>query len=190
MRRADSNRPFFDYSARNWVRHIIAGSSNQLLDLVNNFFRPGNARWVVWRDFIFERARLEYFDAETDAQPDADTDTKSYAETDEESDAESGLETEVSVPAGPLFLAAMIGLTVTIEFLHSLGGLDVNEFLGCEGAALQAASALGRLEAVKLLLQFRADINTQGGPDGSALNAAVNRRHARPCPLSNRSGRG
>ncbi|KAG5752614.1 hypothetical protein H9Q70_004752 [Fusarium xylarioides] len=75
-------------------------------------------------------------------------------------------------PRAPrLYYACLGGLPWAARDLMTEGA-DVNAQGGEYGNALQAASCLGKLEVVQLLLDKGADINAQGGEYGNALQAA------------------
>jgi hypothetical protein len=71
----------------------------------------------------------------------------------------------------PLYYAALLGLTATTRRLLYKGA-EVNAQGGYYGNALQAASARGNYQVVKMLLDNKADVNAQGGDYGNALQAA------------------
>ncbi|KFZ08657.1 hypothetical protein V501_05861 [Pseudogymnoascus sp. VKM F-4519 (FW-2642)] len=69
----------------------------------------------------------------------------------------------------PLIMAATVGLTAIVQKLLHLGAdVDIEG-----GRALQAASSKGNWQIVRLLLQFRADVNFVCEIDGNALQAAA-----------------
>jgi ankyrin repeat protein len=68
---------------------------------------------------------------------------------------------------GPIHISGGIGLT----------RIDRRNDSGEYGNALQAASARGHEQVVKLLLDKGADLNAQGGEYGNALQAAAARGH-------------
>ncbi len=142
----DSARPSPDYGAMPWQKHVAAGdtSYSNLQELVNKFFRLGNRRCIAWRDHRYGLSQ-------------------------------ESLEAPTVIPSspGPLYYAAEFGLVGTIEFLHAVEALDVDEVCGYWGTALQAASAAGHLEAVRLLLKAGARMDVQAGHAGSAVNAAA-----------------
>lgn len=76
------------------------------------------------------------------------------------------------VEGSRLYYACCIGLVATAQYFIGKGA-DVNAQGGYYGNALQAASAKGHQEVVKLLLDKGADVNAQGGASGNPLQAAL-----------------
>ncbi|KAK0721573.1 Pfs, NACHT and ankyrin domain protein [Lasiosphaeria miniovina] len=75
-----------------------------------------------------------------------------------------------------LYYTCLTGLALVAQYFITKGA-DVNAQGGYYGNALQAASAQGHQEIVKLLLAKNADVNAQGGYYGNALQAASARGH-------------
>ena len=73
----------------------------------------------------------------------------------------------------PLFYASLWGLISTMEFLITERQAPIDKIGGLYGSPLQAASAMGSVAAVKLLLQHNADVNIGDGRWGSPLQAAA-----------------
>lgn len=77
----------------------------------------------------------------------------------------------------PLYYVSLAGLADIVRLLIQEAWPDINARGGAYGNPLQAASAAGHQQVVKLLLQAGADVNMQGGVYGNALRAASLQGH-------------
>ena len=77
----------------------------------------------------------------------------------------------------PLYSASLKGMVPTMEFLITQREARINGIGAPYGSPLQAASAMGHLDAVKFLLHHNADINLRGGRWNTPLQAAAARGH-------------
>ncbi|KAJ5513368.1 NACHT nucleoside triphosphatase [Penicillium fimorum] len=82
----------------------------------------------------------------------------------------------ISLQGSKVYYASFLGLAVVAQDLIRKGA-DINAQGGRYGNALQAASAKGDQEIVKLLLDNGADTNAQGGEYGNALQVASANGH-------------
>lgn len=137
---------FLRYAARSWYIHSQrSGKYRQDLDgLVNTLFDPEASRWLLWSEVL---------------------------ETEKHSLGWSHALCRNSYP-GPMYYAAWLGLTRTMEFLR-VKGLDLNSEGGRYGNALQVAAFKHNKATVEYLLRHGADVNIGGGRCGSAISAAT-----------------
>lgn len=139
---------FFRYAAQSWYVHSKrSGKYRQDLDgLVNTLFDPEASRWLLWPEVLeTEKRSLRWSHA---------------------------LLNKLNSHPGPMYYAAWLGLTRTMEFLR-VQGLDLNSEGGVYGSALQAAAFKHDKATVEYLLQHGADVNIGGGRCGSAISAAT-----------------
>ncbi len=124
---------FRTYAAGSWYRKAMIRNmkDTELVDSINRFFHPGNPHWASWK---------AWFDQE-------------YTEA-KRLNIQSGVET-----AGPLYYAARLGLTETVNYLIHEVKCDVDS-RGYHGeTSLQAASREGNLKIVRALLEQGADVS-------------------------------
>jgi len=145
------------YSAEFWIRHAQESveQTETLSRLVLNLFSTGSGAYLNW---------IRIYD------PDSPYKRRQFGKVLGE------------VPA-PLYYAARFALTKIVSLLLLESEVDVDAQGGEYGNALQAASAIGHEEIVKLLLDKGADVNAKGGKYGNALFAASTRGHEKAVKL-------
>ena len=142
---------FLEYAANYWYSHIDAAGQddNQVIHLVNEFLRPDNVNFELWRD---------------DYESLWDVTDERYI--------------KAKAVATPLHYAALFNLIPSMEFMLKKGTAQLNAQGGQYGTPLQAACLKGHQLAVDTLIQWGADPNVQGGQSGVPLNAAIARGYA------------
>lgn len=142
---------FLEYAANYWYSHIDAAGQDdkQVIHLVNEFLRPDNVNFVLWRD---------------DYESLWDVTDERYV--------------NAKAVATPLHYAALFNLIPSMEFMLKKGTAQLNAQGGQYGTPLQGACLKGHQLAVDTLIQWGADPNVQGGQSGVPLNAAVARGYA------------
>ena len=189
---------FLNYAVTSWHKHAVMDSESdqELIDLTNHFFTPGNPTWGRWRqhfEFISEpslsqtgeESSLSDIEQPEKEQSFSDIDQPekepSFSDIEQQGEELSLLDiTQVENKPGTLiYYAALFGLVDTIKFLQDQKEFNPNELGGKHVTALQAACEQGNLLTVGFLIDSGADINLQGVDyKGSApLNRAAYRGH-------------
>jgi ankyrin repeat protein len=146
-----SNRPFRNYAAQLWHRHIITDGKNytDVVELINLLFNPANlnwARWKIWFDYGDPLSTLL-------------KKTKFYSS------------------ASPLYYASLLGLHDTVVYLTEKLTLDINSVDEYQRTALQAACSQDCISIVKILLQKGADVTTADDEGETPLTIACREGH-------------
>ena len=154
--------------------HGDGKSDQDLIDLINMFFKPGNPTWDHWRKRFESIMELSLSNIE---QLGEDSSLSDISLSDIE---QPGVATSFSdksqageTPGTSLHYAALFGLDDTIQSLQSQKDFDPNVLGGIFGTALQAACKQGNLSTAKFLIDSGADINMQGGEYVRAIFAAI-----------------
>jgi ankyrin repeat protein len=146
--------PLAFYAAQHWFVHARhEGVAQRVQDAMEQLFDPGNPYFAAWI-WIYDM--------------DVDRDQKSI----------DMLADRPSCPkATALYYAVSCGLCGPAKYLISTHGEDVNAKFDDRGSPLYAASKLGHLDAVSLLIDHGADVNMTCGVNCSPLCAAYEGRH-------------
>jgi ankyrin repeat protein len=144
---------FIGYASRAWASHMTssrnaASCSHSLEALIRQLLDPATHRWVIWLKLLQKRSAHSASDAGT----------------------------EPPSPTGPLYVASLLGLDDTVQWLLSLD-VDINASNKAYGSALQAAVSRGHTSTIQLLIKNGADIDRLGGKHDYAILTAV-----RQCP--------
>lgn len=120
---------FLDYAVTSWHKHAVmdGGNNQELIDLTNTFFTPGNPTWDRWRKHFESIAKPLMPDIKQPGeepplsaivQPGKNTSLLNSEQPGEEptlSDTKQAKKT----PGSSLYYAALFGLVDTIKFLRS-----------------------------------------------------------------------
>ncbi|EMD34691.1 hypothetical protein CERSUDRAFT_67130 [Gelatoporia subvermispora B] len=140
--------PLARYSALYWVDHAnFEGVSTIIQEAMMQFFQPGTPFIALWR-------QLHDVDVSLDR-----------------------LQKALPTAGGALYYASLCGFRNIVEHIlarwHSIGhGADVNAPIGTYGTALAAASSMGRVKIVNMLIEHGVDVNAASGEYGTALCVA------------------
>ena len=143
---------FLGYAAWYWLYHKVCCPvlPTEIVGWTNKLFDPWENKWISFSEVIGARSNgsfRRFMSRYRDSYP------------------------------NPLYFASIYGLVPTMEFLIDQRDAPINKPGGLYGSPLQAASAMGWTDAVKLLLQHDADVNIIGGKWSHSLQAAATKGH-------------
>ena len=143
---------FLGYAAWYWLYHKICCPvlPTEIVDWTNKLLDPQENKWISFSEVIGARSNGSFRRF-----------MSRYRE---------------SYP-NPLYYASIWGLLPTMKFLIDQRDAPINKPGGLYGSPLQAASAMGFTDSVKLLLQNNADVNIIGGRWSHSLQAAAVKGH-------------
>lgn len=166
--------PFLAYAAKSWYMHALRDQrmSEDIVPWAEKLFNPSTSNWILWSRVFEGDLQLDDESSSTCSLGSEDvsitsTDEVSITSTNwgEESD-------EVDNQPGPIYYAALLGLTDIIKALQSQG-LDCSARGGVYGFPLQAAIHNSHQETVEYLVQQGIDLNQRGGVYTLAICAAA-----------------
>ena len=137
-----------EYAVREWHVHAHKSRnfSKNIVPFVNYFFDAKHGRWLLWAKVS------ECLDRQ---------DRRSHMEAIETADRSPWYRMEYMRPlAPPLYYAALLGFTETVQFLH-VQGADINAEDGKIGSALSAAAAGSHVSVVQYLIDHGASVDTR-----------------------------
>jgi ankyrin repeat protein len=128
---------------------VAAGRNNaNLTRLVKHFFHSDNKSFDLWKRYI----------EDSEATPDEDQKEKRGTAT-------------------PLYYAALLNLPEVMKHVLVQDASQLNKVGGEYGTPLQAVCFKGHESALRLLLDWGADPDTEGGKFGVPINAAIAEGH-------------
>ncbi|OBT53419.1 hypothetical protein VE04_07004 [Pseudogymnoascus sp. 24MN13] len=144
------SRPFRDYAATSWHRHLFPAGKNytDVLSLVNRLFHPENINWQSW---------AAWFDSVEPSMP-----TKDLNETRSMS---------------PLYYVSLLGIYDAVVYLTKELKLDLNDVGVRHRTPLYAASWKGNIDVVKVLLELGADVTVADSNGETPLYVASHNGH-------------
>ena len=160
--------PFLTYAARSWFVHALRNKrmSENIVPWMEKLFNPSNSNWIIW-------SRVFEGDLESDNQPSSECSLGSENVFNTSTRKAEG-RGELDNQPGPIYYAALLGLTEIIKALQSRG-LDCSARGGMYGFPLQAAIYNSHQETVEYLIQQDIDLNQRGGSYGLAICVAAAR---------------
>ena len=158
--------PFLAYAAKSWYIHVLHDNrmAEDIMPWVEKLFNPSTSNWILWSK-VFEGEMA--FDDEPLTSCTLGEEGSSVNSTDESEE----LSDDYSQP-GPIYYAALLGLTDLVKALQSQG-LSCSAPGGTYGFPLQAAVRNSHQETVQYLVQQGIDINQRGGRYSLAICAAA-----------------
>ncbi|OBU00043.1 hypothetical protein VE01_01738 [Pseudogymnoascus verrucosus] len=146
------SRPFRDYAATSWHRHLFPAGKNytDVLSLVNRLFHPENINWQSW---------AAWFDSVEPLVP-----TKDLNETRSMS---------------PLYYVSLLGIYDAVVYLTKELKLDLNYVGVGHRTPLYAASWKGNIDVVKVLLELGADVIVADSNGATPLKRASQHGHVK-----------
>ncbi|KAL8953349.1 MAG: hypothetical protein Q9222_000811 [Ikaeria aurantiellina] len=145
--------PFLRYASNAWFMHASRQkpSSSQLIALSNRLHDPSSSRWRLYSEVLLH----------------SDVSLKQGDE-----DFAITLDDYKGKWPDPLYLACMIGLFETVNYVLNQG-VDINARSGAQFSALHRAASAGDVATFELLLDRGADPLIIGGVYDSVINAAA-----------------
>ena len=158
--------PFLAYAATSWYMHALRDQrmSEDIVPWAEKLFNPSTSNWILWSR-VFE-GDLQLHDKPSSACSLRDEDASVT------SSHEAGALGNVDNRPGPIYYAALLGLTDIVKALQSQG-LDCSARGGIYGFPLQAAIHNSHQETVEYLVQQGIDLNQRGGLYTLAICAAA-----------------
>ena len=158
--------PFLAYAAKYWYMHALRDQrmSEDIVPWAEKLFNPSTSNWILWSK-VFE-GDLQLNDEPSYACS-LGREGVSMTSTDEAEELD-----ELDNQPGPIYYAALLGLTDIVKTLQSQG-LDCNARGGIYGFPLQAAILHSHHETVEYLIQQGIDSNQRGGVFTLAICAAA-----------------
>ncbi|KAL5349551.1 hypothetical protein ACLOAV_005846 [Pseudogymnoascus australis] len=140
-----ASRPFRDYAAISWHRHIFSVGENytDVVRLINRLFHPENINWQSWG---------AWFDSVEPSRP-----TKELNQT---------------RLMSPLYYVSFLGIYDTALYLTEESKFDLNRIGVWHRTPLFAASWKGNIDVVKVLLEHGADVTVANDNRVTPLNTA------------------
>ncbi|KAI0263716.1 hypothetical protein BC834DRAFT_938253, partial [Gloeopeniophorella convolvens] len=149
-----SSSPLSEYADRHWTSHArFDGVLPRIMTALEHLLDPERPNFTDW----VKRSHLD------DCPDSKDMEIRLVCDDNEGHD---------SSPGSSLYYSALLGLHQLVDRLATSNPRLVNAFGGRSGTPLQAASANGHLETVRVLLEHGARPNARGGHCGTALCAA------------------
>ena len=159
--------PFLAYAAKYWHMHALRDQrmSEDIVPWAEKLFNPSTSNWILWSRFFEGDLELDDEPSSTESLRSLEWSVTSY---------EAERLDNVDNQPGPMYYAALLGLTGIVKALQSQG-LDCGARGGRYGFPLQAAIHNSHHETVEYLVQQRIDLNQQGGAYTLAICAAAAR---------------
>ncbi|KGO77047.1 NACHT nucleoside triphosphatase [Penicillium italicum] len=158
---------FRDYAAGSWYQHASFGNMRdpELLKSVNKLFDIENPNWASWKGWL---------DLNDESQKMRCFDNTELADLSMSENKQTAQATSMS----PLYYAAWLDLTDTMDLLLQSKNCSINELGNFGRTPLIAACERGNLKAAKKLLEYDADLEMSGDNEHTPLHAAACNGHA------------
>lgn len=144
------SQAFRDYASSSWHQHVQSSvdNSEEVIQYINIFFRPGNPKWELWRqdiDAALKDSMVRYGGEITSGNQ--------------------------------LFYTSLLGLLDTTKYLVEEVGMEVNYVDQSNRTALFAASSKGWIQCVSYLLQKGANVTTPNNGKWAPVHIAACNGH-------------
>lgn len=144
------SQAFRDYASSSWHQHVKSSvdNSEEVIQYINIFFRPGNAKWELWRQHIDAALKdsMVWYGGEITS-------------------------------GNQLFYTSLLGLLDTTKYLVEEVGMEVNYVDQSNRTALFAASSKGWIQCVSYLLQKGANVTTPNNEKRAPVHIAACNGH-------------
>ncbi|KAF3029392.1 hypothetical protein E8E15_009450 [Penicillium rubens] len=178
---------FRNYASRSWYQHASLGNmrDSDLVKSLNQLFDVENPNWASWKEWLDSRDESQRITC-VDSGEDSDSSTADDEQEIGPSNCADNSDLSVfkdgqpaqTLSMSPLYYAAWLGLTDTMDLLLRSNKYSINEQGKFGRTPLVAACERGNLEAVVKLLDSGADLEIAGDNEHTPLQAAACNGHA------------